>query len=69
MNGLSPSKTAPPRDHCVITGLVAARATDDVPTRLVAAMAMLSPHTKSGRSKAFISSYLRRENPPQRDER
>ncbi len=51
-------------DHVVIEGLVAASATDEDPTRLVAAMAMLSPHTESGRSKAFISSYLRRETHP-----
>jgi hypothetical protein len=42
-------------DKVVIDGLVAARATDDDPTRLVAAMAMLSVPTKRGRSKAFIS--------------
>ena len=50
-------------------GRVVARATDDDPRRLVAAMAMLSPPTNSGRSKAFISKYLRRAIPPQRDER
>src|SRR4029079_15281756 len=32
-------------------------------------MAMLSPPTKRGRSKAFISVYLRREIPPQRGKR
>jgi hypothetical protein len=40
----------------VIVGLVvAANATDDAPRRLVAEMAMLSPSTNAGRSKAFIS--------------
>jgi hypothetical protein len=47
----------------VIDGLVRAKATDDDAMRLIAAMAMLSAPTKRGRSKAFISSYLRREKP------
>jgi hypothetical protein len=56
-------------DQVVIDGLVAARATDEDPSRVIAAMAMLSPPTNTGRSTAFISSYLRRENPPQHGER
>ena len=45
----------------VIDGLLAAKATEDEPRRLAAAMATLSPPTNRGRSKALIFSYLRRE--------